>query len=123
MGASPSYQRAVCPDELLAKQVQALQPGEALMDGNLLVAAHLAEARNVAELIQDGFSNTREVAEPVLALREVWHLFLHNGAEIRRDFALLTHGRQSQPVGDAHTIVYAPRTSLLKRVSRFGRLF
>ncbi|TGE27013.1 GlmU family protein [Hymenobacter metallicola] len=105
---------AVCPDELLTKQVQALQPGQALMDGSLLVAAHLAEATNIAELIQDGFADTKEVAEPVIALREVWHLFLQNGAEIRRDFALLTQGRVSQPVGDAHTIVYAPENIFIE---------
>ena len=33
-------------------------------------------------------------------------MFLRNGAEIRRDFVLLTQGRTSQPVNDAHTVVY-----------------
>ncbi|UYZ63038.1 GlmU family protein [Hymenobacter weizhouensis] len=105
---------AVCPDDLLARQVQDLQPGEALYDGELLVAAHLADASKVAELIQDGFRRTRAVAEPVTVIREVWHLFLRNGAEIRRDFDLLTRGRQSQPVGDAHTIVYAPENIFIE---------
>ncbi|MCB2376046.1 GlmU family protein [Hymenobacter sp. BT635] len=113
-GAALVINGAVCPDELLAKQVQALQPGEALMDGELLVAAHLADAARIAELIQDGFTNTREVAEPVIALREVWHLFMQNGPEIRRDFTLLTKGRTSQPIGDAHTIVYAPENIFIE---------
>ncbi|MBT9391863.1 GlmU family protein [Hymenobacter sp. NST-14] len=97
---------AVCPDELLIRQVQALAPGEALFDGELLVAAHLSDATQVAELIQEGFQKTREVAEPVTAIRALWHLFLRNGAEIRQDFDLLTKGRESAPVSDAHTIVY-----------------
>ncbi|WP_179197607.1 GlmU family protein [Hymenobacter crusticola] len=97
---------AICPDDLLTRQVQALQPGEALMDAELLVAAHLPDATAVAELIQNGFAVTKQVAEPVLAIRQVWQLFLHNGAEIRRDFELITHGRESQPVNDVHTIVY-----------------
>lgn len=105
---------AVCADDLLARQVQALQPGEALFDGELLVAAHLADAGKVAELIQDGFSSTKQVAEPVTVISQPWHLFLRNGAEIRRDFALLTKGRQSQPVGDAHTIVYAPENIFIE---------
>ncbi|OON67923.1 GlmU family protein [Hymenobacter sp. CRA2] len=105
---------AVCPDDLLARQVQALQPGEALLDGELLVAAHLADAGKVAELIQDGFKQTKQVAEPVTVIRQPWQLFLFNGAEIRRDFALLTAGRQSQPVNDAHTIVYAPENIFIE---------
>ncbi|RSK45915.1 GlmU family protein [Hymenobacter perfusus] len=105
---------AVCPDDLLTRQVQALVPGEALFDGELLVAAHLADATQVAELIQEGFQKTRDVAEPVTVIREVWHLFLRNGAEIRRDFALLTAGRTSAPIGDAHTIVYAPENIFIE---------
>ncbi|MBO0360936.1 GlmU family protein [Hymenobacter sp. BT186] len=105
---------AVCADDLLARQVQALEPGEALFYEGLLVAAHLADASLVAELIQDGFQKTREVTEPVTVIREVWHLFLHNGAEIRRDFKLLTAGRQSEPVGDVHTIVYAPENIFIE---------
>ncbi|QIX60956.1 glucose-1-phosphate thymidylyltransferase [Hymenobacter sp. BT18] len=105
---------AVCADELLAEQVLALQPGEALFCEELLVAAHLADATQVAELIQEGFQRTREVAEPVTVIRQPWHLFLYNGAEIRRDFALLTRGRQSEPVGDAHTIVYAPENVFIE---------
>ncbi|WP_022822258.1 GlmU family protein [Hymenobacter norwichensis] len=105
---------AVCADDLLARQVQALQPGEALYCEEMLVAAHLADASLVAELIQDGFRKTQEVQEPVTVIREVWHLFLHNGAEIRRDFTLLTKGRQSAPVGDPHTIVYAPENIFIE---------
>jgi len=97
---------AVCPDDVLTKQVQALQPGEALYSEQVLVAAHLADASQVAELIQDGLTATQQVSEPVTVISRPWHLFLNNGAEIRRDFALLTQGRTSQPVNDAHTIVY-----------------
>lgn len=97
---------AVLPDDLLTQQVRNLPPGRALVDGDLLVAAHLPDAGQVAELIQDGLTDTVEVVEPVTLLGELWHLFLHNGAEIRQDFALLTRGRQSAPVSDPHTIVY-----------------
>jgi UDP-N-acetylglucosamine diphosphorylase/glucosamine-1-phosphate N-acetyltransferase len=105
---------AVCPDDVLVQQVQALAAGEALFCDETLVAAHLADATQVAELIQDGFQKTRDVAEPITIIREVWHLFLRNGAEIRRDFDLLTKGRESAPVGDAHTIVYAPKNVFIE---------
>jgi UDP-N-acetylglucosamine diphosphorylase/glucosamine-1-phosphate N-acetyltransferase len=96
---------AVCPDDLLARQVLALLPGHGLYCGDLLVAAHLAEASQVVELIQEGLVVV-EAQEDVSIIDRPWQLFLRNGVEIRRDFALLTAGRTSQPVGDAHTIVY-----------------
>ena len=105
---------AVCPDDLLVRQVQALAPGQGLYCDEVLVAAHLADATQVAELIQDGLREQRQVAEPVTVISQPWHLFLRNGAEIRSDFALLTHGRTSQPVGDAHTIVYAPENIFIE---------
>jgi UDP-N-acetylglucosamine diphosphorylase/glucosamine-1-phosphate N-acetyltransferase len=105
-GAALIINGAVCPDEVLVRQVQALASGQALYCDELLVAAHVADASLVAELIQDGIPETRQVAEPVTVIDRPWQLFLRNGVEIRRDFALLTKGRTSQPVGDAHTIVY-----------------
>ena len=105
---------AVCPDALLARQVLALAPGQGLYCDDTLVAAHLADARQVAELIQDGLQAQRQVAEPVTVIDRPWQLFLRNGVEIRRDFALLTQGRTSQPVGDAHTIVYAPENIFIE---------
>jgi UDP-N-acetylglucosamine diphosphorylase/glucosamine-1-phosphate N-acetyltransferase len=50
----------------------------------------------------------------VTVISRPWHLFLRNGTEIRRDFALLTQGRTSQPVGDAPTIVYAPENIFIE---------
>ncbi len=97
---------AVCPDDLLTRQVLALTPGQALYCDELLVAARVADASQVAELIQDGLPDARQVTEPVTVIDRPWQLFLRNGVEIRRDFALLTHGRTSQPVNDPHTIVY-----------------
>jgi UDP-N-acetylglucosamine diphosphorylase/glucosamine-1-phosphate N-acetyltransferase len=105
---------AVCPDELLVRQVQALAPGQGLYCDDVLVAAHLADASQVAELIQDGLREQKQVTEPVTVISRPWQLFLSNGAEIRRDFALLTQGRTSQPVGDAHTIVYAPENIFIE---------
>jgi UDP-N-acetylglucosamine diphosphorylase/glucosamine-1-phosphate N-acetyltransferase len=105
---------AVCPDDLLVRQVQALAPGQGLYCDEVLVAAHLADAGQVAELIQDGLREQVQVVEPVTVISRPWHLFLRNGTEIRRDFALLTQGRTSQPVGDAPTIVYAPENIFIE---------
>ena len=47
-------------------------------------------------------------------IRQPWHLFKLNGAQIRADFALLTAGRKSEPITDPHTIVYAPENVFLE---------
>lgn len=104
---------AVCPDDLLARQVLALPPGTGLYCDDLLVAAHLADASQVAELIQDGLV-ARQAQEDVSVIDRPWQLFLRNGVEIRRDFALLTAGRASQLVNDAPTIVYAPENIFIE---------
>ena len=104
---------AACPDDLLVRQVQALGPGQALYCNDTLIAAHLADGSRVAELVQDGLEAT-QACEDVSLLTRPWHLFLRNGAEIRRDFALLTVGRTSQPVNDAPTIVYAPENIFIE---------
>jgi len=104
---------AACPDDLLASQVLALAPGQGLYFHGTLVAAHLADATQVAELIQDGLE-VRQAAEEVSLIERPWHLFLRNGVEIRRDFALLTAGRTSAPVGDVHTRVYAPENIFIE---------
>ena len=104
---------AVCPDALLVRQVQALAPNEGLYCGTTLVAARLADAALVVELIQDGLRQ-KEVAEPVTVISRPWHLFLRNGTEIRRDFELLTAGRTSAPIADKHTIVYGAENIFLE---------
>ena len=113
-GPALAVNGAVCPDDLLARQVLALPPGTGLYCDELLVAAHLADASQIAELVQDGLPRQREVIEPVTVIDRPWQLFLRNGAEIRLDFALLMAGRTSQPVNDAPTIVYAPENIFIE---------
>ncbi|MBC6990731.1 MULTISPECIES: GlmU family protein [Hymenobacter] len=113
-GAALVINGAICPDDVLVQQIENLQPGQALFCSETLVAAHLSDASKVAELIQDGFADEKEVAEPVTLIREVWHLFLRNGREIREDFDMLTRGRQSQPITDPHTIVYGAENIFLE---------
>jgi UDP-N-acetylglucosamine diphosphorylase/glucosamine-1-phosphate N-acetyltransferase len=56
------------------------------------------------------FAADREIvqisSEPTL-IQKTWNIFQLNAAELKKDFALLTKGRKSQPIGDPHTIVYA----------------
>jgi UDP-N-acetylglucosamine diphosphorylase/glucosamine-1-phosphate N-acetyltransferase len=107
---------AVCPDEFLAAEIAALSPGEALMREGKLVALHAgAEFFGAPEHVYDHEPATRrELPEPHVVLQQPWEIFVFNGAQIRSDFKLLTAGRQSQPVNDLHTIVYAPENIFIE---------
>jgi len=98
---------AVCPDEELVAAILNLKMGESLHHNGLLIAINgdNLELNEVEELAN--YASTREhECESCTIIRDVWDIFLQNGSQIRSDFAKLTAGRQSQPVGDKHTIVY-----------------
>ncbi|WP_018476946.1 GlmU family protein [Pontibacter roseus] len=99
---------AVCPDPQLVQQVKSLQQGQSLWQGETLVAFHAGsdELQSVEDLLGYTFAEKQECA-PDTVIREVWEIFVNNGQQIRNDFEVITAGRQSQPIGDKHTIVYA----------------
>ncbi|MBK0401520.1 GlmU family protein [Adhaeribacter sp. BT258] len=99
---------AVFPDTFLAAEIAALTPGEALMREGRLVALHAgSEFFGSSQHVYDHVPTTRrELPEPHVVLQNVWEIFAFNGAQIRADFKMITHGRKSQPVNDRHTFVY-----------------
>ncbi len=92
------------PDADSWKSVQRLAPNQALFWGKTLLAAYIGETeKNLS------FAASKDPVqldkEPVL-LQKTWNIFQFNAAELRKDFALITKGRMSQPVTDPLTIVY-----------------
>lgn len=51
--------------------------------------------------------------EPVL-ISKLWHLFKHNGEEIRKDFERLTSGRKTIEINDPGSIVYGKENIFLE---------
>ncbi len=111
---------ALCPDDDVTATLQGLTVGQALRlpDGLLLAArlpndhafvtpeALLEAAGSVETVLYDGPAPT--------LIRQPWHLFKQNGAQLRADYALLTAGRTSAPIPDPHTIVYGPENVFLE---------
>lgn len=112
---------AACADEALRQALHGLADGQALRlpDGTLLAARLLANTER-AFATPDELLAAAERAETityegaVTLIRQPWHLFRQNGAQLRADFALLTQDRESQPITDKHTIVYAPENVFLE---------
>ncbi|MFD2246095.1 GlmU family protein [Pontibacter ruber] len=99
---------AVCPSEELLSEIKALQPGEALYQNDLLLALHAGSEQLLQpeELAAYTSGKRSESSFAGTIIRDVWEIFVNNGQQIRRDFSLITKGRQSQPVNDKFTAVY-----------------
>lgn len=100
---------AVCPTDALLAAIQQLQPGEALVKAEQLLAA-CVEGPVRPEWLDapETGLRLREFALPLTILAELCDIFVENGPQIREDFVLLTQGRVSQPITDPHTVVYNP---------------
>ncbi|MBP6458873.1 MAG: glucose-1-phosphate thymidylyltransferase [Crocinitomicaceae bacterium] len=89
---------AVIPNEELIAIAQQLSEGDYLVDDNTW-------------LIQVGNNPTNRmkyVGENLIVLEERWDLFQRNGEVLKADFALLTEGRETQPLSDSNTVIGDP---------------
>ncbi len=93
------------PDASSLAAVAALKPSQSLYWGKTLIATYLSEEdKNLnkakeKEAVQLG-------GDPRLLLH-TWQIFQWNGAEIRKDFELITKGRESAVITDRYTRVYS----------------
>ena len=94
----------VIPTPELAKQVLDLQPGEALMVGEELIAfngtAHDYDARHYSRV---HFANNIP-----LIVKHLYDIFEFNGTVLEQDFDRLTAGRESQPLSATNTVIGDP---------------
>lgn len=95
---------AVCPDEVLITEIEKLVLGEALVDGENILAVRTTEKLtfpiDFQSFKQKVFNGT------VSIITQLPHIFLKNGDQIKEDFKLITKGRKSQEITDPFTRVY-----------------
>ncbi len=98
----------ILPNTKLVKDIKGLQIGEAIFNGDSLVAAILpAIPTNGFSLQKEFYSKTINIAEKPAEILNPWDIFRLNGEAIEADFELLTQGRKSQPIPQSNT-VFAP---------------
>ena len=97
---------AVCPDEELIQTLDTLKDGDALSSNQLLIAVRLAEAdaREFSPLHTDKFKLI-EYTKPFVRITFPDHIFSHNDIEIRKDFDLITKGRNSAALSSTNIIL------------------
>jgi UDP-N-acetylglucosamine diphosphorylase/glucosamine-1-phosphate N-acetyltransferase len=95
---------SICPDEGLVEAVMKLKAGEVLKKGNLLVAYRTAEPMPFDEALAAGFSLKQYNAEFVRLIYPE-DIFRFNDEELRKDYAILTRGRQSAVISSTNSLL------------------
>lgn len=96
---------AVFPTPELVKTIQEMPENSALLLEQTALAIHYKGDKNSIDELFKKCSITTYTKQ-VQYLAQPWDIFVHNGNQIREDFALLTKGRTSAGVNDKNTIVY-----------------
>ncbi|GAB3784728.1 GlmU family protein [Spirosoma horti] len=105
---------AVCPTDALKETILALPRNTGLIthDG-LLLALRTNTPLTTAPTVTDDFP-LRTFMEPLTIVHHLWDIFVHNGDQLRADFARLTAGRTSEPITDPFTRCYAPENIFIE---------
>ncbi len=112
---------ALCPNALLWEAIYTLKNEEALCTQEEWLAwrtdAVFANNADFEQALQQKKTRILELDTQKVSLRlikQVWHIFQHNRAELITDFERLTKNRESAPIEDRHTIVYKPQNIFLE---------
>lgn len=101
-GANLSINGSVCPDEGLLEAIDRLREGEALKQGDLLIAY-----RATAAMLPEAAATLKPIAYEAELVR-IFHpedIFKNNDVELRKDFSLLTKGRSSTILSNTNVIL------------------
>ena len=91
----------VLPSPTLAKQALALGEGEAIIDGEQVIAFN----GKPEDFDNRQFTKTHAPAEQPSRINKLYDIFELNSKAICDDFALITQGRKSQPIPDTATVI------------------
>lgn len=96
---------ALCPDEALLAAIQHLKPDESLWKDEYLLATNSVSpiSFNLSDVSR---KHALQYSGPVTLITQKWHIFQHNGEEIRKDFQLITKRRISAGSSDPYTHIY-----------------
>lgn len=98
---------AVLPSPDLMKAIQVLEPGSAVIKGEVVIAVRLAEteARLFDGQVLPEAIKQVELPNEVLQLQHPWDLFTLNDRVLREDYQLLTRGRISASISSTNRII------------------
>jgi UDP-N-acetylglucosamine diphosphorylase/glucosamine-1-phosphate N-acetyltransferase len=95
---------SICPDDRLVDAIKALKPGQVLQQGPVLIAYH-AEIPGVFDAEHAAVLQQQNYEHDFLRLQYPEDIFKNNDTALRRDFTLLTAGRQSVALSSTNTLL------------------
>lgn len=101
---------AICPNDILVKEINQLEPGNALIKDDTIVAMCLNEADFKA---QSNSIQEQEIDTDCLQIVNTWDIFAYNAEAITEDFKLITKNRKSAPIPQ-HTVAFAPENIFIE---------
>lgn len=97
----------ILPDTKLVETMMNLQPGEALVAEDALIAGRTGHLSNLAAIDDLSFTKHISYASSVKKILYPWHLFQLNDHLLRNDIALLTAGNISAPLSATNQVINA----------------
>lgn len=83
----------VLPDEAIVRAIDALKPGQKLIRNEMLIACNTGS--DMLDKSIESELDSVEFSGEVNAIKNLWDIFLISDVELRKDFELITSGRQS----------------------------
>lgn len=100
------------PDSNSVEILRNLGENQSLYFGKTLLASYIGETeKNLSLAAEKEIVQIETVPDMLL---KTWNIFQFNGAEIRKDFSLITQGRKSEKLKDPYTQVYAPENIFIE---------
>lgn len=97
---------SICPDEQLIDQIGSLKLNQAIVADDMLIAVRLDGAGAKAFKVGENHSYTPiSYRDEFIKITYPEDVFKHNDSELRKDFKLITSGRQSAKISDTNTIL------------------
>jgi UDP-N-acetylglucosamine diphosphorylase/glucosamine-1-phosphate N-acetyltransferase len=105
---------AICPNHKLISEIGKLEPNQALVKNDVVVAMHLTEHElDKKGSKQEAVANEIYTETEFLEIANVWDIFALNGIALSQDFELLTKGKKSKKSGP-EVIVMSPENIFIE---------
>ena len=96
---------SVCPSIELLTAIDSLPENTFLTKDDILIAAKISSSDFKIFVTEPEKINQKQFESAILKISFPWQIFKNNGDAIISDFALLTKGRISQPLGDTNRAI------------------
>jgi UDP-N-acetylglucosamine diphosphorylase/glucosamine-1-phosphate N-acetyltransferase len=97
-----------CPNPKLAEEINNLKTEESLFMGDVLIALNSGKITQIDFTIDERFGTLFKKFESHAApvqVKNLWDIFSKNGEELKRDFDLITHGRNSVALSKTNQVI------------------